>query len=200
MRHLLVGLVLAASPLAAQTDWLPLPVETVLTDKRPTPGEWMFGVDIGFANFIQPEFQERGTRFAVFAERNVMPWLGAQLDVNCSRGTVDATFAFPQSEITLCSAAVTGVIPFEVSTRLWPYVRLGAGYATWDENATEGFWSIDETSPTFVAAAGVRYLAGSTGLVGVRFDVQRQQTSLYDLSVTHWSFGFGVSIRAPRSK
>lgn len=200
MRHLLVGLMLAASPLAAQTDWIPLPVEVELTDKRPTPGEWMFGMDIGWANYIPPEFKERGTRFVVFAERNVLPWLGAQVDVNCSRGLVYATFSNPQSEVTLCAAALTGVIPIPVSTRLWPYVRLGAGYATWDENATEGFFSMDETAPTYVIAAGTRYLVGSTGNIGLRVDVQRQQTARRELSVTHWSFGFGLSVRAPRGK
>ncbi len=200
MRQLLVGLLLTASPLAAQTDWLPLPVEIILTDKRPTPGEWMMGVDIGWSNFMPVEFEERGTRFVLFAERNVLPWLGAQVDLNCARGTIRPAFSSDGRASTVCAANLSGVIPIPISTRLWPYVRFGGGYATWDDNATEGFWNSDDTSPTFVIAAGTRYLVGTDGRIGLRFDVQRQQTSLGDLSVATWSFGFGVSTRLLRDR
>lgn len=200
MRQLLVGLLLAASPLAAQTDWLPLPVEVVLTDRRPTPREWMVGGDIGWANFTTPEFKERGTRATLFVERNLKPWLGAQLDVNCSRGAMRATMSSSESITTICAANLSGVIPIQFTPRIWPYVRAGAGFATWDERVTEGFWNVDDTSPTFVIGAGTRLLLGEHGLVGLRVDVQRQQSSLHDLSVANWSFGFGVSIRVPRAE
>ena len=200
MRQLLVGLVLAASPLAAQTEWLPLPVEVVLTDRRPSPGEWMIGGDIGWANFIPVEFEERGTRFTIFAERNLMPWLGAQVDVNCSRGVTRGSPGNDASPLSLCAANLSGVIPIPLTARIWPYVRVGGGYGTWDERAEEGFFNSDDASPTFVVAAGTRVLVGEQGRVGLRVDVQRQQTSLRELSVTNWSFGFGVSVRIPRTE
>lgn len=200
MRQLLVGLLLTASPLAAQTDWLPLPVEIVLTDKRPTPGEWMLGVDIGSSRFMPAEFKDKGTRFVIFAERNVVPWLGVQLDVNCARGTVLATMSSAESTSSVCAANFSGVIPIELSPRVWPYVRVGAGFATWDEQVTEGFSNSDDTSPTFVIAAGSRILVGAEGRLGLRIDVQRQQTSVGDLSVATWSIGFGISARLLRAK
>lgn len=204
MRLTRIALLLLCAPaLAAQTPggipWEDEP-ERRMVDKRPVPGEWMLGVDGGFSNFLAPEFKERATRFAFFAERNVMPWLGVQADVTCGKGTQRQTPLSPQSFVGLCSTSLSAVVPIPVSYAFWPYVRLGGGYVFWDEQSVEGFWDVDVSEPAFIAAFGTRYFPFGNDKIGIRFDAQRMQTSLRDVDVGQWSFGFGVTLRIPRAK
>jgi len=204
MRILLAGLILAcSSPLAAQNPggipWEDEPARRMV-DKRPTPGEWMLGADGGFASYLAPEFKERATRFAFFAERNVLPWLGVQADLTCGKGTFRQTIITPASFIGMCSSALSAVVPIPVTYGWWPYIRLGAGYAFWDEESAEGFWDVDTSAPAYIAAFGTRYFPLGNDKVGIRFDAQRMQTSLRDLDVAQWSYGFGVTLRIPRAR
>lgn len=204
MRILLItGLLALAAPIAAQNPggipWEDEP-ERQMTEKRPGRGEWMIGVDGGFSNFISPEFKERATRFAFFAERNVARWVGVQADVTCGKGTKRQTAFTPESFIGLCSSALSAVVPIPVSYAFWPYVRLGGGYVFWDEESVEGFWDLDTSEPAFIAAFGTRYFPLGNDKIAIRFDAQRMQTALRGLDVTQWSFGFGVALRIPRAK
>lgn len=167
-------------------------------DTRPAVGEWHFGADIGFASFIPGEFRERGTRFVLFGERQIHRWAAIQLDGNCSRGTKRALGGNPQEFVSLCAGVVSAVVPIPVHRTFWPYVRAGYGVALWDEQAAEGFYDVEEVAPTLVLAGGVRTYFGAAQRVGIRLDVQRQETNLRELRVPHWSFGFGVSMRFPR--
>ena len=199
MRLLFVMLLAVATPAAAQVEWLPVPEDTpARADRRPTVGEWHFGVDAGFANYLPGVFQERGTRFVVYGERQVHRWVAIQMDGNCSRGSYRRVPNVPQEFVSLCAGVVSGVVPIELHPKLWPYVRVGYGIALWDEEAREGFYNVEEMEPTWVLAAGFRSYIGAEQRVGLRLDVQRQQTSLRDLRVPHWSFGLGLSMRFPR--
>lgn len=199
MRLLTVLLMAVAMPAAAQVEWLPVPEDApVRTDRRPAVGEWHFGLDVGFANFIPGVFQERGSRFVIFGERQVHRWAALQADGNCSRGSRRRQPNVPQEFVSLCAGVVSGVVPIELHPKLWPYVRAGYGVALWDEEAREGFYNVEEIAPTWVLAAGFRSYLGAEQRVGLRLDVQRQETSLRDLRVPHWSFGLGLSMRFPR--
>lgn len=188
-----------ATPAAAQVEWLPVPEDTPRRgDKRPDVGEWHFGMDVGFANYIPGVFQERGTRFVVYGERQLHKRMALQLDGNCSRGSKRRVPNLQQEFVSLCAGVASAVIPLEVHRSLWPYVRVGYGIALWDEQAQEGYYDVEDKSPTWVLAAGFRSYLGADQKVGVRIDVQRQETSLRDLRVPHWSFGFGLSMRFPR--
>lgn len=200
MRLLLVMLWMAvATPAAAQIEWLPVPEDAPQrTDRRPGVGEWHFGFDVGFANFIPGVFQERGTRFVLFGERQMHRWAALQVDGNCSRGTKRRQPNVAQEFVSLCAGVVSGVVPIELHPKLWPYVRAGYGIALWDEDAREGFYNVEEMAPTWVLAAGFRSYFGAEQRVGLRLDVQRQETALRDLRVPHWSFGLGLSLRFPR--
>lgn len=200
--HIACTLVLAlaaATPAAAQVEWLPVPQdEPRREDLRPAVGEWHFGADIGFANFIPGVFQERGTRFVVFGERQVHRWVAVQLDGNCSRGSRRRVVGVPQEFVSLCAGVASAVVPIPLTRTFWPYVRAGYGVALWDEQAREGFYDVEEVEPTWVLAGGVRSYFGAKQQVGLRLDIQRQQTALRDLRVPHWSFGLGLSMRFPR--
>lgn len=200
--HVLLTSLLAATfaaPLAAQTDWLPIPEdEPRRVDRRPAVGEWHLGIDAGFANFIPAEFRERGTRFAVFAERQVHRYVAVQLDGNCSRGSRPRVPGNPQEFVTVCGGVASAVVPFSLHPRIWPYLRAGYGLALWDDAAAEGFFDVDHTAPTVVLAGGVRSYFDARQTIGLRIDAQRQQTNLFSRPVTHWSFGFGLSLRIPR--
>jgi hypothetical protein len=188
-----------ATPVAAQVDWLPVPDEGPRRDDvRPAVGEWHFGADIGFANFVPAVFQERGTRFVLYGERQVHRWFAVQLDGNCSRGARRRVFGEPQEFVSVCAGVVSAVVPIPLTRSLWPYVRTGYGVALWDEQAREGFYDVEAIAPSAVLAAGVRAYFGAQQQVGLRLDVQRQQTALRQLQVPHWSFGLGVSMRFPR--
>ncbi len=171
--------------------------ERRMTVKKPINGEWMVGADGGISNYGQPEFRRKSTRFAVFAERNILPWLGLQADVNCGKGTVNATGFTAASFIGVCTTGVSAVVPIPVAYSFWPYVRIGGGLSLWDEDAREGFWDTDDTSPTFVAAVGTRYFPFGNDKIAIRVDIQRTQTTLRSLSVSQLGFGFGVSVRIP---
>ena len=197
MRLLALLLLAVSAPLAAQTDWLPVPEDVPYRgDRRPAVGEWHFGVDAGFANFIPGYFRERGTRFVLYGERQLHRHLAVQADGNCSRGSKARVIGVPQEFVSLCSGVVSAVVPFELHPKLWPYLRVGYGLSLWDEQAREGFYNVDDKSPTWVIAAGFRSYLGAEQRVGLRLDVQRQETSLRDLRVPHWSFGLGLSLRA----
>lgn len=200
MRLLLTLLMLAvASPVAAQVEWLPVPEDTPSRqDLRPAVGEWHFGLDIGFANYIPGVFKERGTRFDVFVERQVHRNFAIQADANCSRGQMRQLPGDPQEQISLCSGVVSAVVPFKLRPKVWPYARVGYGMSFWDEQAREGYYDLDDTSPVWVLAGGVRSYFDANQTIGLRVDVQRQETTLRELKVPHWSFGFGLSIRVPR--
>ena len=118
--------------------------------------------------------------------------------MNCSRGTKRATAFTPQEFLSMCAGVVGGVVPIRIHPKVWPYLRAGYGVALWDEQAREGFYDVDDTSPTVVIGGGFRSYLGAQQRVGLRVDVQRQETSLRELRVPHWSFGFGVSVRIPR--
>lgn len=199
MRLLLILLLAAAAPAAAQTDWLPVPEEKPRReDRHPDVGEWHFGVDVGFANYIPGVFRERGTRFVVFGERQVHRNFAVQADANCSRGSKRRIPNVPQEFVSLCTGVVSAVIPVELHHAAWPYLRLGYGIALWDEQAQEGYYDVEDTSPTWVVAAGIRSYFGAEQKVGLRLEVQRQETSLRELRVPHWGFGLGLSLRFPR--
>lgn len=201
MRLLIVAVALSvASTLPAQNPggipWEEEP-ERRMTIKRPVKGEWQLGADAGWANFLAPEFEERGTRFTGVAERNFLPWLGVQADLNCSKGTLRQTILNPPSFFGVCTTALSAVIPIPVAYTIWPYVRVGGGYAFWDEESVEGFWDVDHTAPAFVAAIGTRYFPLNNDRIAMRLDIQRTQTTLRDTDVGQWGFGFGVSVRIP---
>lgn len=193
------ALVLATALPAQNPGGIPWedPPERRMTVKKPQKGEWMLGADGGISNYDQPEFRRKSTRFVVFVERNVLPWLGLQADVNCGKGTVNPTGFSPASFIGVCTGALSAVVPIPVSYSFWPYVRVGAGYSLWDEVAVEGFWDTDETSPTFVAAVGTRYFPFGNDKIALRMDIQRTQSTLRSLSVSQWGYGFGLSVRIP---
>ncbi len=171
--------------------------ERRMTEKRPTKGEWMFGVDGGWSNFQQNAFEKRATRIVLFVERNVLPWMGLQGDVNCGMGTVRETLFAPSSSITMCTGALSAVIPIPVSYTFWPYLRVGAGLTLWDEQAVEGYFNSDFTEPALVAAVGARYFPFNNDRIAIRLDIQRTQTTLRDSDVGQWGYGFGVSLRIP---
>lgn len=173
------------------------PPDRRMTVKRPVNAEWMVGVDAGRTSFQQPEFDKRATRFVAFVERNVLPWLGVQADVNCGKGSVAASAFNPSSAVSLCTAALSAVLPIPIAYSFWPYVRVGGGYAFWDEDAVEGYWNTDDVSPALVAAAGLRYFPFGNDKIAIRLDFQRTQTSLRSLKVGQRGFGFGVSVRIP---
>lgn len=202
MRIVLATLLFSVAPaLAAQIPggipWEEEP-ERRMVDKRPTPREWMIGVDGGRTNFLAAEFEEKATRFVGFVERNVLPWLGLQADLNCGKGTVRASDSNPQSFIGACTTSLSAVVPIPISYAVWPYLRVGAGYAFWDEQAVEGFWDVDASAPAFIAAVGARYFPLGNDKVALRVDIQRTQSSLRDLAVDQWGFGFGATLRIPR--
>jgi hypothetical protein len=199
MRLLLLLLLAIAAPAGAQVEWLPVPDDVPgRQDRRPEVGEWHFGADAGFANFIPGVFKERGTRFVVFVERQVHRRFALQVDGNCSRGSRRRIPNVPQEFVSLCAGVMSVVVPFELHHAAWPYLRAGYGVAVWDEQAREGFYNIDDTSPTWVLAGGLRSYFGADQSIGLRLEVQRQQTSLRDLRVPHWGFGLGLSLRVPR--
>lgn len=199
MRLLLVLLLAVAAPAAAQVEWLPVPEDAPRReDRRPEVGEWHFGFDIGFANYIPGVFRERGTRFVIFGERQVHRLVALQADGNCSRGAKRRVPNEPQEFVSLCTGVVSAVIPFELHHAFWPYARVGYGVALWDEQAQEGYYDVEYSAPTWVLAGGFRTYLGAEQVVGLRVDVQRQQTTLRDLRVPHWSFGLGMSLRFPR--
>lgn len=171
--------------------------ERRMTVKKPVNGEWMIGADGGISNYAQPEFRRKSSRFVVFVERNIMPWLGLQADVNCGKGTVNASGFNAASFVSVCTGGLSAVVPIPVSYSLWPYVRVGGGLALWDQNSREGFWDTDETSPAFVVAVGTRYFPFGNDKIAIRADIQRTQTSLQNLSVSQLGFGFGVTVRIP---
>jgi hypothetical protein len=173
------------------------PPERRMTVKKPLKGEWMLGVDGGISNYVQDVFQKKSTRFNVFVERNVFSWVGLQADVNCGKGTVLATPFRPSYFLGVCTGALSAVIPIPVSYSLWPYLRVGGGLALWDEDAREGFWDTDDTSPAFVAAVGTRYFPFGNDKVALRVDIQQTLTTLQDVKVSQLGFGFGVSVRIP---
>lgn len=200
MRLFLALSLALATPAFAQVEWLPVPAdEPRRMDTRPAVGEWHFGADIGFANFIPGVFRERGTRFVLFGERQVHRWAAIQMDGNCSRGSYRRIPGTPQEFVSLCAGVVSAVVPIEFNRTFWPYVRAGYGVALWDEQAAEGFYDVEEVAPTWVLAGGIRSYFGAKQQVGLRVDVQRQETNLRELRVPHWSFGLGLSMRFPRS-
>lgn len=194
--------VLLSSPAFAQNPggipWED-PPERRMTVKRPQKGEWMIGVDGGRTNYPQPEFERKGTRFVGFAERNFTPWLGVQADLNCSKGTVAQTILNPPSFIGLCTTALSAVVPIPVAYSIWPYVRVGGGYAFWDEESVEGIWDVDVSEPALVMAAGARYFPFGNDKIALRLDIQRTQTAIRDLDVGLWSYGFGLTLRIPKA-
>ena len=199
LRMLLTFLVATAAPAAAQVEWLPVPEDTPRREgRRPQVGEWQFGFDAGFANYIPGVFRERGSRIVVFAERQVHRALALQADGNCSRGAKRRVTGQPQEIVSLCSGVLSAVIPFELHHAIWPYARVGYGVSLWDERVQEGYYDVDDSSPTWVLAAGFRAYLGAEQKVGLRVDVQRQETTLRALRVPHWSFGLGMSLRVPR--
>lgn len=198
MRLLALLLLCASAPLAAQTDWLPVPDDgPVRQDRRPAVGEWQFALDFGPARFPDG-FRARGSRFAVGVERQVHRWVALEADLSCLRSAETRLPGEPQAFVSLCSTVLGGVVPIEVSSRFWPYVRAGYGLALWDEQAREGFYNVDDTSPVAVLGAGVRTYFGREQSVGLRVDFQAQQAALRDVDVSVWSIGFGVSLRVPR--
>jgi hypothetical protein len=196
---LLCTLTVAALPLAplhAQSDWLPIPVEEPRRiDRRPYVGEWHYGIDGGFANFLPTQFNERGTRFQLFAERQLHPWVALQASGDCSRGSRPLVPGNPQEFVSLCSGVVGAVVPIPLHPRVWPYLRAGYGLALWDDFAAEGFFDPDEYVGTAVVGFGLRSYFNNRQTIGMRIDAQRQQTTLYGDPVTHWSFGVGLSLR-----
>lgn len=205
MRHFLAVAALAtattlATALPAQNPggipWEDEP-DRRMTVTRPTKGEWSFGVDGGWSNFRQAKFEQRATRFALFVERNIVPWLGVQGDVNCGNGTVSQTPLAPSSSIVMCTGALSAVVPIPVSYTFWPYVRVGAGLTLWNEQAVEGYFNSDFAEPAFVAAIGARYFPFNNDRIAIRLDAQRTQTTLRDAAVGQWGYGFGVSLRIP---
>lgn len=173
------------------------PPERRMTVKRPSDGEWMFGVDAGRSRFRQPEFDKRATRVVGFVERNVLPWAGVQADFNCGKSSLAANSFDPSSTVSLCTAALSAVFPVPISYALWPYLRIGGGYSFWDEDAVEGYWNTDDVSPAFVASVGFRYFPFGNDKIAIRLDFQRTQTSLRSLKVAQQGLGFGVSVRVP---
>lgn len=198
MRLLALLLFCVSAPLAAQTDWLPVPDDGPLrADRRPAVGEWQLGLDFGPARFPDG-FRARGSRFAVGVERQVHRWVALQADVSCMRSTKTRLPGEPQDFTSICSTILGGLVPIEVSSRIWPYVRAGYGLALWDEQAREGFYNVDETSPVAVVGAGFRTYFGREQAAGLRVDVQAQQAALREDDVFVWSVGFGLTLRIPR--
>ncbi len=194
-----VGLVAPLAPVRAQSDWLPIPVEEPRrVDRRPAVGEWHVGVDAGFANFIPTQFNERGTRFTLFGERQVHRWVAVQASGDCSRGSRPRIPGNPQEFVSLCSGVLSAIVPIPLHPRVWPYLRAGYGLALWDDRAAEGFFDVDETEATAVVGLGLRSYFNNKQTVGMRIDAVRQQTTLYGDPVAHWSFGVGLSLRLLR--
>lgn len=200
MRLILLLLFLAvASPAAAQVEWLPVPQEAPQReDLRPAVGEWHIGMDAGVAKFVPEDFAAKGTRLAVFAERQVHRWVAVQVGGTCSRSSSRPTPASSFEVVSLCTGVVSGVIPIALHRAVWPYLRLGYGVALWDEALREGYFDVDDTAPTLVAAAGIRTYLGPAQTFGFRVDLQHQRTTFDGQAVPHWSLGFGLSVRIPR--
>jgi opacity protein-like surface antigen len=186
----IIGLAL---PAGAQ-DILPFPEDRpVLTAVGPEPGEWMFGLDIGFSTFHPEAFKDRGTRFAVVAERQFHRWVGLQADVNCARGTELQTFFTPERAFSLCIGSLNAVVPVRITPRLWPYAKIGVGTSLWDLDSQDELYNVDARANGLVLGWGARYFVGEKQVWAVRVDVQRTQTALYGYGFGHWSYGIGLA-------
>lgn len=189
----LLALLGLAIPAAAQ-DFLPVPEDTPRpTAKGPEAGEWMLGLDIGVSTFNPSALKDRGTRFAMVAERSFHRFVGLQADVNCARGTEYANFVTPERFFSLCIGSLNAVVPIRVSAKLWPYVKVGGSISFWDLDSQDEIYNVDERASGLVVGWGARYFFGSTQTWAVRADVQRTQTALYGYGFGHWSYGLGIS-------
>lgn len=197
---IVAALLVIASALPAQNPggipWED-PPERRMTVKKPIKGEWMVGADGGLANFAQPEFRKKLSRLTGFVERNVFSWVGVQADINCGKGVANGGANAPASNLGVCLGSLSAVFPIPLSYALWPYIRVGGGYALWNENAVEGYWDTDDGSPAIVAAVGARYFPFGNERYALRLDIQRTETSLQNVNAGHWGFGVGLSVRIP---